>query len=307
MSCEQSVLESSDPPGVRLVRYSRGGVPARVGLVRAGRLHPLPSFTGMADLLQLHVSQIREIVEAAEADPEWPATSEGLQLHAPIDGLTEVWAAGVTYRISRESRIEESDDADVYRRVYNADRPELFFKAPAWRVVTSGIVGRRSDSTNDTPEPELGLVYNRFGELVGYVVANDMSSRSIEGMNPLYLPQAKIFNGSIALGSHIAPSWKLDGRNLSIRLTISRSRRVVFDGTTSTSMLRRTFDELRDALFHSLSFPHGVILSTGTCLVPPLGAPTLDGDVITIEIEGVDTLRSTVVPAAGIDVGLRLP
>src|SRR5262249_17628978 len=142
----------------------------------------------------------------------------------PVDGLTEVWASGVTYHRSREARIEESGDGDVYARVYDAVRPELFFKAVAWRAGGGGDpVGGGAGSPSNTPEPELALVLNAAAELVGLTVCNDVSSRSIEGDNPLYLPQAKVYTGSCALGPGIRPAWEVDDPNaLSISCTISR-------------------------------------------------------------------------------------
>ena len=185
----------------------------------------------------------------------------------------EVWAAGVTYERSRAARMAESEQsADIYDRVYAAERPELFFKSAAWRVSGPGEpVSVRSDSSIDVPEPELAVVLNADGAATGYTICNDMSSRSIEGQNPLYLPQAKTYAGSCALGPWIVPAWELpDPYALTIELTISRDGEVAWAGTAATSTLHRKIDELAAWLFRENDFPAGAILSTGTSLVPEL-------------------------------------
>src|SRR5262249_39729510 len=146
-----------------------------------------------------------------------------VELLAPVDGPIEVWAAGVTYLRSRDARIEESHEPDIYERVYLADRPELFFKSPAWRVRGPGSpVGIRADSSLDVPEPELALMVTASAEIVGYTICNDVSSRSIEGDNPLYVPQAKVYNGSCALGPSVLPAWDAPS-SFDISLTVSRN------------------------------------------------------------------------------------
>lgn len=269
-----------------------------VVLEQGDRSARVPGFDSISDLLTLSRTELRALVTGTMAEARRESAPTGQRL-APIDGRMEVWAAGVTYERSRTAREEESRTADVYDLVYSAERPELFLKAVPWRVVTHGDpVARRRDSTNDTPEPELGLVVNRDAEIVGYVVVNDMSSRSIEGENPLYLPQAKVYTGSCAIGDGIVPSWEVvDPYCLSIEMSIVRGEEVVFRDTASTSQLARSFDELVAALFHSQSFPHGVVLSTGTCIVPPLDEPVRDGDVVTMSIEAIGTLENHVVPA----------
>ncbi|MDG2114847.1 MAG: fumarylacetoacetate hydrolase family protein, partial [Actinomycetota bacterium] len=223
-----------------------------------------------------------------------------VELLAPIDGRTPVWAAGVTYTISRDARIEESAVEDVYAKVYDAPRPELFFKANAHEVMTDGDpVGRRDDSHNDTPEPELGLVLNRQGSVIAYTVVNDMSSRSIEGENPLYLPQAKMFAGSCV----VAPTLRLASEianplDLTIHMTITRSGAAVFDDVANTGRLHRSLTELAEFLFRAQPFPDGAILSTGTCLVPALDAPVVDGDVVTISIDGIGQITNVVTPTS---------
>lgn len=229
------------------------------------------------------------------AGPDVPLA--GVRLLAPVDGRMEVWASGVTYRRSRDAREEESRVASVYELVYDAERPELFPKAPAWRVVTDGDpVGVRVDSRLNVPEAELALVLSSTGEIAGYTVCNDMSSRDIEGENPLYLPQAKVYAGSCVLSPGIRlPADLPDPDDVTIRATITRGDRTVWRATTSTSQLHRRPVDLAAALFVGLDFPDGVVLSTGTGIVPDLDVTTLPGDVVRIEVEGVGTITNEVV------------
>jgi 2-dehydro-3-deoxy-D-arabinonate dehydratase len=217
---------------------------------------------------------------------------------APVDGQTEVWAAGVTYERSMHARVEESlDSADIYDRVYTAPRPELFFKSAAWRVAGPGHrVNVRADSQVDVPEPELAAVLNADGDVVGYTICNDMSSRSIEGENPLYLPQAKIYLGGCAAGPGIRPAWELtDPYGLTIEMTISRGGEAAWTGQASTAGLRRTVPELAAFLFREDEFPAGVLLSTGTSLVPDLPFTLRAGDEIRISISEIGELVNYVV------------
>ena len=197
-----------------------------------------------------------------------PSAGEGEE-EAPIDPYQEVWAAGVTYLRSRDARREESTVADMYQKVYEAERPELFFKSVGWRVAgNGGMIRIRSDSQWNVPEPELVLVINRHREIAGYCAGNDLSSRDIEGENPLYLPQAKIYNGSCALGHGI---WLCEPdaiKDIPMKLTIQRANETVFDGEANTSMMKRSLPELVEFLTRELEFPRGVFLMTGTCLVP---------------------------------------
>jgi 2-dehydro-3-deoxy-D-arabinonate dehydratase len=250
---------------------------------------PVPS---LAALLELPADRVREIVVAA---PQQPAVTS-VRLLPPIDGLTEVWASGVTYRRSSEARQEESQVADVYARVYDAQRPELFLKSVAWRVCGDGEpIGVRADSEIDVPEPELALVCNARGEVVGFTVCNDVSSRSIEGENPLYLPQAKIYSGACALGPGIVPIWQVpDPSALTIDLTVHRDGGIAWKGTTSTALMHRGFDDLVAHLFRQAVFPNGVVLSTGTGLVPGLDFSLHAGDEVTIEIEHIGRLANPV-------------
>jgi 2-dehydro-3-deoxy-D-arabinonate dehydratase len=206
-------------------------------------------------------------------------------LLAPIEPTQEVWAAGVTYLRSRDAREAESQTGDIYTRIYIAERPELFFKAPGWRVVAhGGAIHVRPDSTWDVPEPELTLVINRHGEIVGYCAGNDVSSRSIEGENPLYLPQAKVYNGSCALGPGIQITDPDTFRDTPIHIEIARNDTTVYTGEASTSQMKRAFEELATYLYRELDFPHGAFLMTGTCLVPPDSFTLTPGDVVTIHV-----------------------
>ena len=206
-------------------------------------------------------------------------------LLAPIEPIHEVWAAGVTYLRSREARLVESDTKDIYDKVYEAERVELFFKAIGWRVSGHGESVRiRSDSHWNVPEPELTLVINRDGEIVGYCAGNDMSSRDIEGSNPLYLPQAKIYTGSCALGPGIVLAHDSDLADLPIRMEIRRNSDIIYAGETRTSQMKRPLTALVDWLGRELSFPQGVFLMTGTGIVPPDAFTLLAGDTIDIRV-----------------------
>jgi 2-dehydro-3-deoxy-D-arabinonate dehydratase len=266
-----------------------------VGIDDGEQVVELSGITTVGELLRLSSDELRERCAAADG-PAHPSAS--VRRLAPVDGLMEVWAAGVTYRRSREARVLESERAaDVYELVYDAERPELFFKSVAWKV--SGDGGRisvRVDSEIDVPEPELGLVLNSAGEIVGYTVVDDVSSRTIEGVNPLYLPQAKIYLGACAVGPAIRPAWEVaDPYALDITLTIARAGETVWDGKASTSQLNRRLDDLAGYLYRADSFPDGAVLATGTCLVPDLPFTLQDGDTVAIGIAELGTLTTTVV------------
>jgi 2-dehydro-3-deoxy-D-arabinonate dehydratase len=219
-----------------------------------------------------------------------------IRLCAPVE-RQEVWAAGVTYLRSKAARMEESvHEATVYDRVYDAERPELFFKALPEKVADPGQpVGIRRDARWNVPEPELALVLNSRGRIVGYTIGNDMSSRDIEGENPLYLPQAKVYDRSCALGPWIALGIpEATARTWMIRLTISRGGGTVFSGETSVSQIKRGFDELPSFLFRSQTFAHGAVLLTGTGIVPPSDVTLREQDDIAIEISGIGVLRNRV-------------
>ena len=286
---------------MRLVRFRAGGGEPVTGVLEdAGAARPavitaLTAAPSLASLLALPMALIREICAA----PDGPATpAEQAELLAPVDGATEVWAAGVTYERSRTARMAESEDsADIYDRVYAAQRPELFFKSAAWRVRGPGAaVSVRADSSINVPEPELAVVLNADGDVAGYTICNDMSSRSIEGENPLYLPQAKIYLGACALGPWIRPAWEVpDPYALTIELAITRDRAPVWQGSASTSALHRRIDELAAYLFREDHFPYGVVLSTGTSLVPDLPFTLQPGDEIRIAIPEIGELTNPVV------------
>jgi 2-dehydro-3-deoxy-D-arabinonate dehydratase len=228
---------------------------------------------------------------------EQPFDSGRGDLLPPLVGQ-EVWAAGVTYFRSRDARMEESREAgggDFYARVYDAERPELFFKATLHRV--SGPwqpVRIRSDSNWNVPEPELALAINAAGEIIGYTICNDMSSRDIEGQNPLYLPQAKTYDGCCAVGPCILVSRDPPPASSEISMTITRAGSTVFEGATTVAQLKRTPRELVDWLYRENSFPRGCILSTGTGIVPPDDFTLRSGDRVRMSIEGIGTLENTV-------------
>lgn len=224
------------------------------------------------------------------------SASDPTAVLAPV-GSQQVWAAGVTYYRSRKARMEESKNAgggDFYDRVYTAERPELFFKAAGCRVVGPGAAVRiRSDARWSVPEPELTLVINALGDIVGYTIGNDMSSRDIEGENPLYLPQAKVYDGSCALGPCVllSPQPLTDNK---IRLEIVRNSDIIFSGSTSLSELKREPRQLVEFLFRDQSFPRGVLLMTGTGIVPGDDFTLQHGDVIKIAIDGIGILENPV-------------
>jgi 2-dehydro-3-deoxy-D-arabinonate dehydratase len=215
------------------------------------------------------------------------------RLRAPIE-TQEVWAAGVTYYRSRTARMEESKSAgggDFYDRVYEAERPELFFKATPHRVRGHGDAVRiRRDATWNVPEPELALVVTSSGRIVGYTIGNDMSSRDIEGENPLYLPQAKVYDGSCALGPAVLVTQDALPPTTGISLTIRRGGQDAFAGSTTLASMKRTPEELVGFLYRDNSFPSGCLLLTGTGVVPPDAFTLQAGDEIAIEIAGIGTL-----------------
>ncbi len=283
---------------MQLVRYRDPVTGAAAAGVTAGSgITPVSGVRRIADVARLPLQEIRDLFESAEsANAVVPA--DGVALLAPVDAAMEVWAAGVTYLWSRDARVEESGGfGDVYTRVYDAERPELFFKSTAWRVAGAGeAIAIRADSAVDVPEPELAVVVNRFGEIFGYTICDDVSSRTIEGENPLYLPQAKVYLGGCAIGPAIRPAWEIaDPYDLAIAMQITRDGETVWDGTASTKQLKRRLDELVEFLFRADEFPHGVVLSTGTCLVPELPFTLQPADVVRIEIEQLGVLENTVV------------
>lgn len=272
---------------MHIVRLASG-----VGVLSDGVVYVLDGLSSVASALRIPLSALRERCAAASTVVSDPV------LLPPVDGRMEVWAAGVTYTISRDERMAESSKAaDIYQLVYDAPRPELFFKAAAWRVVRDGEpIAIREDSDIDVPEPELAVVVNAFGDIAGYLVCNDVSSRTIEGDNPLYLPQAKTYLGSCALSTGIRPAWEVpDPYALDITLEIIRDGSPVWQGTANTGQLHRRLPELVEYLRRADVFPDGVVLATGTSLVPPLPFTLQPGDVVDISIASVGRLRTPVV------------
>jgi 2-dehydro-3-deoxy-D-arabinonate dehydratase len=240
------------------------------------------------------VAAVRAVVDECAPAGECPPETA---LRIPLD-RQEVWAAGVTYLRSKEARMEESEGGgSFYDRVYVAERPELFLKATPSRVVGwGGRIRIRRDAAWNVPEPEVALVISAALKIVGYTIGNDVSSRDIEGENPLYLPQAKVYRECCALGPVILLEEEARGhRNFDVRLTIERRGEAIFRGETSTSQMKRRFDELVAYLGRDNLFPDGVFLLTGTGIVPPDDFTLAAGDVVAIEVPGIGTLRNPVV------------
>lgn len=216
---------------------------------------------------------------------------------APVESQ-DIWAAGVTYFRSRTARMEESDEAgggDFYDRVYDADRPELFPKSSPHRVVGHGTnIRLRSDASWNVPEPELVALVNAAGKIIGYTVGNDVSSRDIEGENPLYLPQAKIWDGSCALGPCVLLSSDPLPKDSSVALEIVRGDETAFEGAATLEQMKRTVEDLVEYLYRECSFPTGCFLMTGTGTVPPNDFTLKSGDSVRVSIDGIGTLENTV-------------
>jgi 2-dehydro-3-deoxy-D-arabinonate dehydratase len=240
----------------------------------------LPPDFALQWLLAVEATAVRGFIEdhtleEAAEDPLLP----------PVETGHEVWASGVTYLQSRDAREMESADADAYERVYVAERPELFFKAPGWRVVGhGGTVRVREDSHWNVPEPELVVVVNSKMEVVGYTAGNDISSRDIEGENPLYLPQAKVYDGSCSLGPGIVLCGPDSMRELRIDIEIRRTGETVFEGEVDTSQMKRSPEELAEYLGKELAFPSGAFLMTGTGIVPEDDFTLVVGDAVGISV-----------------------
>ena len=278
----------------RFATAPRGEV--RVGLVEAGSIR---------DLTPAGVHRLDDLLERADLDeqlsrfrtsalPQSPVAD--VRLLTPVESQ-EVWAAGVTYLRSKQARMEESDfSARAYDHVYEAARPEIFFKATADKVVGPGeAVGIRRDARWSVPEPELTLIINSSGRVVGFTIGNDMSSRDIEGENLLYLPQAKIYARSCAVGPWVVVGTpEDDARRWTIRLEIDRAGQTVFAGDTRVDQIKRTFTELVEYLFRSQAFPRGAMLLTGAGIVPPDSFTLADGDRVRITISGIGTLENPV-------------
>jgi len=295
---------------VRICRFWLPGCGSRIGLLDGDRVFDLTgaspeNFDSFSELFR--GSDLRRRIEAVLplsnapaplrfADLDIAPGPDRPHLLAPIT-KQEVWAAGVTYLRSREARMEESESGgSFYDKVYHADRPELFFKGTANRVAgPNGPVRIRADSKWNVPEPELALVVNSRGALVAFTIGNDMSSRDIEGDNPLYLPQAKVYQGSCALGPVLALAEDVSApRALEIQIRILRAGNPVFEGGTSIRQMKRSFEDLISYLFREQQFPNGVILLTGTGIVPPDKFTLQHQDLIEITIAGIGTLRNIV-------------
>lgn len=279
---------------MHIVRFTTDGDRVTIGVQDGAEVTELGHFRTLGELLARPLTEIRSLL-TRPTGTRYAAAD--VRLLAPVDGLMEVWAAGVTYKRSRAARVAESErSASIYEQVYDAQRPELFFKSTAWRVVGhGGTVAIRGDSTVDVPEPELAMVLNSAGEIVGYTVCDDVSSRSIEGENPLYLPQAKVFLGGCALGPAIRPAWEIDDPYaLPIEMRIDRDGAAAWQGAASTDQLNRRLTDLASWLLRADTYPEGVVLSTGTSLVPDLPFTLAPDDHIHITIPPIGTLSTSV-------------
>jgi 2-dehydro-3-deoxy-D-arabinonate dehydratase len=274
---------------VKLFRTATGWVVEGPDGFLALEAHDAGGITVREDLPEYLASRVGGLSAAAS-----PAAHA---LLPPIE-RQEVWAAGVTYFRSRTARMEESAAATgghFYDLVYTADRPELFFKAPAWRVVgPHGKVRIRGDARWNVPEPELALLISPGGRILGYTAANDMSSRDIEGENPLYLPQAKVYDGACALGPAILVEAEPLGPAVRIHLEIRRHEAAVFNGSTTLAEMKRDFRTLVEYLYRETTFPDGCVLLTGTGVVPPDDFTLQHNDEIIIAIDTIGTLRNIV-------------
>jgi len=283
---------------MKLCRFKDKSGQIRIGLVAdvAALLDLMPAGIRQLQSLLENDNPVAQLSQIAKQGLPRLAVAE-VQLCAPVE-QQEIWAAGVTYLRSKTARMKESDfSATAYDKVYAAERPELFFKSLAEKVVAPGeLVGIRRDARWNVPEPELALVLNSRGKIVGHTIGNDMSSRDIEGENLLYLPQAKIYDRSCALGPWIQlGANETAAREWKIRLAIRCNGESVFAGETSVGQINRNFEELAGFLFRSQAFPHGAVLLTGTGIVPPETFTLQARDVVEIEITGIGLLRNPVV------------
>lgn len=257
-----------------------------------GKYFAIANLPDLSALLRTPLTEIKAKFDEVSEDLK---EVSGVQI-APIAADSEVWGAGVTYLRSKDARKEESGVPDVYQRVYEADRPEIFFKAIGNKVFGHlQQIGIREDAKTSVPEPEVAIVVNKYREIIGLTICNDVTSRNIEGENPLYLPQAKMYFGSTALGPVIKPIWQIkDLAGLGISAKIMRGENLVWQAKTSLSSLNRKFEELVEYLFRCQSFPNGVILSTGTGIVPPMDISLMKDDVVTIDVAEIGTLENKV-------------
>ncbi|WP_165250791.1 fumarylacetoacetate hydrolase family protein [Paludisphaera soli] len=286
---------------MNLVKFATDADPSpRVGLLQGDEVVPLGGGSSrLSEILHSGdpAGTVRDL--AARAEKSLPLAS--IRLLAPID-RQEVWGAGVTYERSKTAREEESQQAATfYDLVYRAERPELFFKATPHRVVgPGGAIRIRRDARWTVPEPELALVLSPKLELVGYTIGDDVSARDIEGENPLYLPQAKVYDACCALGPGVVLASSIaDPSSLEIRLEIHRQGALAFEGTTSTARMARRFEDLIAWLGRDHSFPDGLILLTGTGIIPPDDFALESGDRVRIAIEGLGVLENAAVRGDG--------
>jgi 2-dehydro-3-deoxy-D-arabinonate dehydratase len=282
---------------MKICRFKNESNEVRIGLIADDAT--------LLDLTSAGITELQPLLESDDPAAKLKQINQGnlprvliaeVKLLAPIE-RHEVWAAGVTYLRSKKARMEESDfSANAYDRVYDAARPEIFFKSLAEKVVATGEpVGIRSDAKWNVPEPELALVMNSRGQIVGYTIGNDMSSRDIEGENLLYLPQAKTYHRSCALGPWITLGTpEATARDWKIKIEIWRGRQSVFAGETSVGQIKRSFAELAGFLFRCQVFPHGAVLLTGTGIVPADTFTLQAQDEIAIAITGIGTLKNQV-------------
>ena len=281
---------------MKICRYLTADNQVRIGLAKGDN--------ALLDLSPAGIESITALLESGDAAkrlaglgelPETPLAA--VTLLSPIE-VQEVWAAGVTYLRSKDARMEESDfSATAYDRVYDAPRPELFFKSLPEKVVACGEpVGIRTDAQWSVPEPELVLMMNSHGDIAGYAVGNDMSSRDIEGENLLYLPQAKVYHRSCAVGPWVrVGATEAEARECDISMQIGRDGKTVFEGAVSVNQIKRSFGELRDFMFQSQIFPFGCALLTGTGIVPDDDFTLEEGDTVSIHISGIGCLNNPVV------------
>ena len=295
---------------MKLVRFYVPGGGARLGQLMEETVYDLtasglPQFADLASLLRASTqTAIEALLQGVDGSAlrtytydelDRPPASNFPHLLPPVD-RQEVWAAGVTYAWSREARVREAVSKEIYVKVYEAERPELFFKAMPEKVVgPNDWIGVRGDSNWNVPEPELTLVLNPEMQIIGCTVGNDVSSRDIEGENPLYLPQAKVYRHSCALGPAIAlVGEQFDAQDLSIGLTIQREGQLAFEGETTTAKIHRSLPEVAEYLGRYDDFPYGAMLLTGTGIVPGDDFSLQDGDQVSIEIEKIGVLRNSV-------------
>ena len=289
-----------------LIRYYDPDHGAQLGVQQGDEVYRLPGFALLSSWLRVSIHHVDIAVADLEHLPE--ETNPNLEIShfasamdferphllAPVDEQ-DVWGAGVTYERSREARKIESAGSLVYDYVYEAKRPELFFKAHGRDVVGhGGEVGIRKDATWSVPEPELAVVLNPAMEMVGFTIGNDMSSRDIEGENPLYLPQAKIYTASCGLGPGILLTASAEWPDAAIHLRIMRDRELAFEGETHTRAIHRPLSELIEHLGRCNQFPNGAVLLTGTGIIPPDSFTLQEGDIVHISIDGIGTLTNTV-------------